>query len=78
MTLCRLMQDDYKGLLEGFTPEEAYSEYDLRKGIEYCEGWLSAGRNHDLIGDFNLKDFMKWCRRKLQERTIAKKIIGVR
>ena len=25
------MQLDFKGKLEGFTPEEAYNEYDLKK-----------------------------------------------
>ena len=68
MTLCRLMQMDYHGIL-GIDPYEAYDEYDLRKGIIYCEGYLEAGNIRDTIGDFDLEDFMVWCKRKLCQRS---------
>jgi len=58
MTLCKLMQLDFKGKLD-FTPEEAYDEYDLKKGIIYAEGWMQLGKTHDLIGDFSLQEFPK-------------------
>lgn len=68
MTLCQLMQMDYHGILEG-DPIEAYSEYDLQNGINYCEGWLEAGYTWDTIGQFNLRDFMAWCKNQLVQRS---------
>ena len=68
MALCRLMQMHYHGQI---TDEEAlnyYDEYDLHKGIIYCEGYLEAGHTRDTIGDFDLVDFMAWCKRKLEQR----------
>ena len=68
MTLCQLMQMDYHGTLD-MDPHKAFDEYDLHKGIIYCEGWLEAGHIRDEIGDFDLEDFMAWCKRKLEQRS---------
>jgi hypothetical protein len=62
------MVDDFKGILEGFTPEEAYDEYDLRRGISFCNGWLHQGETKNEVGDFDLKELRDWCIKKLAER----------
>ena len=75
MTLCRLMQMDFKGELEGISPEDAYSIENLLFGIRYCDGWMSEGKTQDCIGNFNLQDFKDWCVKKLRERATQQEML---
>ena len=69
MTLCRLMQMHYHGQITDEEALSAYDEYDLNKGIIYCEGYLEAGLTWDRIGRFEFTDFMAWCKRMLCQRS---------
>jgi len=75
MSLCGLMQMDFKygtGRYDEKTGAELYSDYDLRYGIEYAEGWMSDGETRDLIGQFDLAEFAAWCKEQLQMVAQAK------
>ena len=68
MTLCRIMQDDFKfgyGRFDEVTGAELYEDGDLAFGIQYAEDWLREGRTQDLIGDFDLAAFRQWCEEQL-------------
>ena len=69
MTLCRLVQMHFHGQITDEEAMSAYDEYDLNKGIIYCEGYLEAGYTRDKIGRFDLQDFMAWCKRQLDRRS---------
>lgn len=65
MALCKLMQMAYKGT----NPEhEGFDEYDLNYGIDYATGYLQEGYTFDVIGQFDMDDFLAWCERELAKR----------
>ena len=64
MTLCRLMQDDFKFGTGRFDAAgtELYSDRDLQFGIAYAEGWIAEGYTYDKTGRFDMAEFRDWCK----------------
>ena len=73
MSLCCLMVYDFKhgwGRYEDAEwgePRELYSDSDLRFGISYAEGMLEEGHTHEPFHKYDLRAFIEWAKKKLEE-----------
>ena len=74
MSLCSLMQSDFKYGTGQYDDrgEALYTDYDLRFGVSYAEGWMEEGETRDLIGGFDLAAFRDWCKAKLAASSTSK------
>lgn len=62
------MQSDFKHATGRHDEKgnELYNESDLYRGFDYADGWLEAGETRDLIGNFDLAEFRRWCLSKFE------------
>ena len=68
MSLCRLMVLDYlkqTGRFDG--QDERYDDDDLGFGINYAQGLIEDGYITEPFYNFNLKEFIKWCKNKIDK-----------
>lgn len=62
MSICKLMIMDFMGP----TTVEGYDAYDLKKGKGYAEWLLELGFKIEPFYQFDLRDFIAWCEKRLE------------
>ncbi len=67
MSICQNMIQDFLYSTGRLTDEgdELYNTSDLETGLHYAEWLIKDGYTKEPFYDFDLKEFVKWCRRML-------------
>jgi len=55
---------------ECFHGAEAYTDYDLREGVDYADWLIEDGFKKEPFYGFNLHGLKEWAKRKLNKRSL--------